>query len=81
MKRKDCVHLGCDKIQFGEDTNVSEESAASSFKVEETTKSQKTTMLCLRKLFYDYLRTLPQLKTGEGFLAPVKIRPSVTQVY
>ena len=42
-KRKDYVNLGCDNIQCSEDTDVSVESAASVFRVEETTKSQKTT--------------------------------------
>jgi hypothetical protein len=46
-KRKDYDHLGCDNIQCGEDTNVSVESAASVFRLEETIKSQKTTTLLM----------------------------------
>ena len=46
-ERKDYVHLGCDNIQCGGDTKVSVEYAASVFRVEETTKSQKTTRLLM----------------------------------
>ena len=38
---------GDDDIHFGADTKVSEESAASIFRAEETSKSQKTIMLLM----------------------------------